>query len=130
MQYQLTDATLVANNETVAVVADSISFTEGLGERTVRGASVGGGRVEQVSGDNLETKISSLKFQLPSTPDNVALARSWKVNNPLNVFHVAGSAGGKDMTRTFTQASVVNDYEVEVGSEGNISIEVKSNAAI
>lgn len=127
---QLADATVIANNEAVAIVPGSLAFTEGMGEYTVRGASIGGGRVEQVSGRDLESSFSTLKFQLPTTPENVALARSWKANNPLNVFQIAGSTSEGDMTRTFTQASVTNDYEVSIAAEGNIDIEIKSNSAI
>lgn len=127
---QLADATILANNEAVAVIPNSVKYTEGLGEQTVRAASVGGGKAEQIFAQNIETSISKLIFLLPTTPESITLARAWKTNGNQNVFQIAGSTAEGDVTRTFTQASVVNDYEVEIGSETSIEIEVKSNPAI
>lgn len=127
---QLTDATVLANNEAIGIVPNSLKYTEGLGEQSVRAASSGGGKVEQVYAADVESKFSTLKFELPSTPENIALARAWKVNNPLNVFQIVGSTSEGTVTRTFQRASVTPDYEVGIGSEENIEIEIKSDAAI
>lgn len=127
---QLTDATLLANNEAVGVNPNSIAFTEGKGEQTLRPVSIGDGKVEQVFANNLETSMSKLKFTMPATIDNVALALAWKNNRNGNVFTIAGSTADGDLTRTFTQAAVVNDYEVPIGTEADIEIEVMSNSAI
>jgi hypothetical protein len=125
---QLTDASVVANNELVGIVPNSLKYTEGFGEQSVRAASIGGGRVEQVYARNVESAFSKLMFDLPTTPENIVLARRWKANGNLNVFQIAGSTPEGDVTKTFTQAAVTNDYEVEIGSEGNISIEIASNS--
>lgn len=127
---QLVDATLIANNEAIGITPNSLSYTEGFGEQTMRAASIGGGKAEQVYSRNIETHFSSLKFSLPTTPENVKLARSWKANTNQNVFAIAGSTPEGKVTRTFTQAAVINDYEVGIGSEEDIEIEVRSNAAI
>ncbi len=127
---QLSDATLIANNEAIGIVPNSLSYTEGFGEQDVRVASIGGGKVEQVYAQNVESNISMLKFELPTTPENIKLARSWKSNQNQNVFVIAGSTNEGDVTKTFTQAAVVNDYEVAIGSEGSIEVEVKANPAI
>lgn len=127
---QLTDATVLANNEAVAIIANSLKYTEGLGEQMIRAASIGGGKVEQIFSNDVETSFSSLMFEIPTTPENVALARSWKTNQNRNAFQIAGSTPEGDVTRTFTQAAVLNDYEVGIGSETSIPIEIKSNPAI
>lgn len=127
---QLTDATVLANNEAVAITPNSLSYTEGKGEQAIRPVSVGDGKVEQVFANNLESNMSKLKFSLPATVDNVKLALSWKTNRNQNVFQIAGSTADGDVTRTFTQAAVVNDYEVPFGTEADIEIEIMSNAAI
>lgn len=127
---QLTDATVLANNEAVGVMPNSVAYTEGKGEQTQRPVSVGDGKVELVYANNLETSMSRLKFSLPATVDNVALALSWKVNRSQNVFQIAGSTADGDITRTFTGAAVTNDYEVPIGTEADIEIEIMSNAAI
>lgn len=131
MAIQLADAALIANNEVVGIIPNSLKYTEGLGEQEVRTISVGGGKVEQLFANNVETSFSKLNFELPTIPDNIKLARAWKTNQNRNVFQIAGTtADGKSVTRTFTQAAVTNDYEVEVGSETSIAIEVMSNASI
>ena len=126
MTDEIADASVLANNEVVDVIANSISFTEGKGEQLIRPVSRGRGAVGQVFSRNVEMNFSTLKFSMPTTADNVTLARGWKTNANTNVFQVVAEG----MTRTFTQAAVTNDYEVNIGSEGDIEIEVKSNAAI
>jgi hypothetical protein len=127
---QLSDAAVIANNEAVAIIPNTLTYTEGLGEDSIRAASSGGGKVEQIWGRNLESAFSSLKFELPTTADNIALVRSWKVNNPSNVFQIAGTTAEGDVTRTFTQASVANDPEIGIAGEGVIAVEITSNPAI
>lgn len=127
---QLSDATLMANNEAVGIIANSLKYTEGFGEQKMRAASIGGGKVEQIFSNDVETSFSSLMFELPATPENIALARSWKANGNQNAFQIAGSTPEGEVTRTFTQAAILNDYEVAIGSETTIPIEIKSNPAI
>jgi len=130
MATQLSDVTLIANNEAIGIVPNSLSYTEGLGEQKMRAMSIGGGKTEQVFSNDLETNFSMLKFQLLSTPDNIKLARKWKTNKNQNVFQVAGSTVDGEVTRVFTQAAVINNYEVTVGSDANIDIEIHSNSAV
>jgi hypothetical protein len=127
---QLTDATVLANNTPVPIIPNTLSYTEGLGEQTVRAASIGGGAVEQVFSNDLATSFSSLKFEMPTTVDTIKLARGWKTNSNQNVFQIAGETVDGTVTRTFTQAAVLNDYEVPIGSDVNISIEITSNPTI
>jgi hypothetical protein len=127
---QLTDAALIANDEAVGIIPNSMKFTEGFGERKVRTASIGGGKVEQIFARDVETALSKLMFDLPTTPENIALAKAWAENGNENTFQIAGATPEGDVTRSFTQAALVNDYEVEIGSEANISIEICSNQAI
>ncbi len=128
---QLTDATLVVNNEAVGIVPNSLKYTEGFGEQQVRPVSIGGGKTEQVFARNLETNFSKVMFELHTTPENVALARRWKANGNANVISIAGeTSDGKNVTRTFNRAAIVNDYEVQIGSDTNIAIEAAAEAAI
>lgn len=127
---QLTDATLVANNEVVGIVPNSMSFTEGKGEQTLRAMSIGNGAIAQVFANNLETSFSKLKFSLHATVENIQSALDWKNNSNANLFQIAGSTLDGDVTRSFTQAAVTNDYDVNIGTEADIEIEIMSNAAI
>lgn len=130
MSTQLADALVTVNNEATAVTPNSVSYTEGLGEQTIRAASAGGGQVEQVYANNIESNFSTVMFDMPATVENIAKARAWKNNRNGNVVVIAGSTPEGDITRTFTQAAILNDYSVALGNDTNISIEFKSNPAI
>ena len=130
MAVQLTDAAVIANNEVVGIKPNSVKFTEGFGEQSVRVMSSGGGKTEPVIANNVETNKGKFMFAIPATVDNIALARQWKSQPGRNVFQVAGSTVEGDVTRTFTQATVVNDYEVPVATEGDIELEVEGNSPI
>jgi len=130
MSIQLSDAAVLVNDEVVAIVPNSLKFTEGFGEQTVRAASVGGGAVEQIYSRDVETALSKVMFDLHTTPANVKLQRAWKANANQNVVQIAGKTTEGDMTRTFTQAAMTGDPEIEIGTEGVINIEFMSNAAI
>lgn len=127
---QLTDAAVVINNENVGVTPNSVEFDEGRGEQIVRPVSIGEGKTEQVYANNLETNIGAVKFSMPSTVENVALALSWKTNKNRNVVSIAGSTDDGDLTRTFTQAALVANYKIPIGTEADIEIEFMGNQPI
>jgi hypothetical protein len=130
MPIQLSDATVLVNDEVVMIVPNSLKYTEGFGEQTVRAGSVGGGAVEQIFSRDVETSLSKVMFDLHTTPANVKLARNWKSSGNENVVQIAGQTAEGDTTRTFTQAAFTGDPEIEISTEGVINIEFMSNAAI
>ena len=129
MAIQLTDATVIVNNETIGVIPNSVKFDEGLGEQKLRSVSVGGGKTEQVYAQDVETKFSMLKFDVPTTVDNIRLAREWKLNGNANVAQITAENADGNVIRTFTGAAITNNYEVDMSVDGNISIEITSNSA-
>ena len=128
-EVQLAEATVIVNNEAIGIVPNTLKFSEGLGEQSVHPLSVGGGKTEQVFANNLESAFSRVMFEVRTTVDNIALVRDWKQNGNQNVVQVAAEAGGKQMTRTFNQAALTADYEVEIGSDTTMSIEFQSAQA-
>lgn len=130
MATQLADALVTINNVPVAIMPNSLVFTEGLGEQNIRAASAGGGQVEQIYSNNIESNFSKVNFSIPATVDNIAAARQWKANRNQNVVTIQGQTPEGSVTRTFTQAAILNDYEVALGSETDIPIEFKSNQAV
>ncbi len=127
----LANPSVVINNEPVAIVPNSVKYTEGAGEQIMRAASVGGGSVQQVFSDNIETNFS--KFTLSIYPDIQAIEdlRSWKKNANQNVIVLTGKTkDGETLRRTFNQAALLNDYEVNLGSDTTIDIEFSANAAV
>lgn len=130
MATQLADALVTVNNVPIAIMPNSLVFTEGLGEQVIRAASAGGGQVEQIYSNNIESNFSMINFAIPATVDNIAAARQWKANQNQNVVTVQGQTPEGSVTRTFTQAAILNDYEVALGSETDIPVEFKANPAV
>lgn len=131
MSIALADASVEINNSPVAIVPNSITYTEGKGEQTMRSASSGGGSVEQVFSNNIEMNFSMVKFQLFNDIDSIEDARKWKTARNQNTVSISGKTpDGKKITRTFKQAAILNDYEVNLGSDTTIEIEFKSNPAV
>ena len=130
MSIQLSDATVLVNDEVVGIIPNTLKYTEGFGEQKVRAMSIGGGAVEQVFSRDVESALSKITFDMPTTSENIALARTWKANGNLNVVQIAGKTAEGDMTRTFTQAAMTGDPEIEISTEGVINVEFMSNAAI
>lgn len=130
MAAQLTNPVVMVNNVQVAVTPNSVKYTEGLGEQSTRAASTGGDQVEQIYSDDIATKFSSIMFDMPATIDNIANQRQWKVNKNANLIQITGKTPEGNLSRTFTQAALLNDTEVALGTDTDISCEFKSNPAI
>ena len=130
MSIQVTNAAILVNNEAVGIVPNSCEFDEGKGEQRVRVVSIGEGKTEQVYAEDLETNVGGVKFSIPSTTENIALALSWKVNKNRNVVGLAGSTDDGDLARTFTQAALTANYKVPLGTEADIEIEFMANSPI
>ena len=127
---QLTDAAVLVNNEVVGIMPNSLTYTEGLGEQSIRSVSIGEGKTEQIYARDLETAIAMVKFEIPTTPENIALAREWKGNENQNVVQIAGRTAEGQVTRTFSGAALLSDYEVPIGTETSIELEFKGNVSI
>lgn len=131
MATQLSESVIEVNNESIGIVPNTLMFTEGLGEQTVLPVSEGGGRVSQVYANDLETAFARVSFSMRTTVDNVEAVRQWKVNKNRNVVIVAADDGeGNDLIRTFTQASLTSDYEVNIQADGVIEVEFQTNSPI
>lgn len=130
MSTQLADPLLTINNVPVAIMPNSLVFTEGLGEQVIRAASAGGGQVDQIYSNNIESNFSMINFAIPATVENIEAARQWKANRNQNVVRIQGQTPEGSVTRTFSQAAILNDYEVALGSETDIPVEFKANPAV
>lgn len=130
MPTQLADALVIVNDDPISIIPNTLMYTEGLGEQNVRAASVGGGEVEQIYSHNIESNFGSVTFEMAVTIDNIKLARQWKANQNNNLVQIVGRTPDGQFSRTFSKASLLNNYEVPLGSETNITIEFKSDKAI
>lgn len=123
---RIANPSVLINNMPIAIIPNSCDFTEGLGEQTVEPQSAGGNQIDIVYSEDVKSRLSTVKFSLANTDANIALARSWKINGNANVIII----NGETMSRTFTSASLVNDYEVGLGADSNLELEWKSNPCI
>lgn len=127
---QIADPLVEVNNVAIGVLPNTVKFTEGLGEQKTRAISFGGGATGQVYSSDIETNFSKVMFELPATIENIALARAWKINKNQNVITITATVDGQSLTRVFTKASLPNDYEVSLATEGNIPLEFNANKAV
>ena len=122
----LSNPTVIINNTAVAIVPNTFGYTEGFGEQELKVQSAGGGSVQTVLSNNVETNLSMVKFEMRNTAENIDLIRTWKSNSNANAITVTGEG----LNRAFNNAALTNDYEVNLGSDTTISIEFKSDAAV
>ena len=124
---------VVVNNIALAIKPNSLSFTEGFGEQIVRAASAGGAQVEPILADNIEDNFSDVKFALDPTEVNITNSRIWKTQPGQNVISVTATAQEGGVTtrfsRTFTKATITNNYEVGLGADTQIDLEWKTRPA-
>lgn len=128
MATQLNDITILVNDNAVAYTADSLSWKDGLGDYSVRNAVVGGGQTEQILSKDLATKFGMIKFSMPTTEENEANKRAWKLNDNKNVVELIGPSGGS-FTKIFTLAAILEDPESNAATDGNIEVEFNTNPA-
>jgi len=126
MPIALANPTVLINNLSVAIVPNSCTYTEGKGEQSVRVQSAGGGSVQSVLSNDIETNLSMVKFDMSATAENIETILTWKNNANANVISISGNG----LTRSFANAALTNDYEVSLGSDSVISLEFKADAAI
>ena len=128
MATQLNDITILVNNTAVAYTADSLSWKDGLGDYAIRNAVVGGGQTEQVFSQDLASKKGMVKMSMPSTVENEANKRAWKINKNANVIELIGPSGS-GFSKIFTQAAILEDPETNAATDGDIEINFESNPA-
>ena len=119
--------TVVVNSVAIGIKPNSFSYKDGLGERNVRVASVGGGGTETIVSENIETQQGVCTFTLFSTDANAKLIRQWLFNRENNSVEVTDKGG---FSRTFLKAIVVNDPEIALGQDADVEVEFQSQRAV
>ena len=127
----LADPSIVVNDAPINIVPNSVVYKEGAGEQLVRAASTGGGNTVQVYSNNVETNFGMVKFEFFPSPDLIEFFRGVKKNLNNNVVVLTGTTtDGQTLRRTFNRASILNDYEVNIGSDTTVEVEFNSDPAI
>lgn len=128
MSIQLSDPSVIINNEAVNVAPNSVEVDDGLGEQTVLAQSAGNGKVSTVYANNVETNIGEIKFSFRNTPENYNYARALKGNLNRNVVVVAGTTpDGQSVTRTMTEAAFTNKLSAKFSQDGLIDVVMNGN---
>lgn len=130
MSTRLSNPTVMVNNVQVAVKPNSVVYDDGLGEQKMTAASTGGGGVEIVYSDDIESNLGMVKFEMPANVGNADLVRSWKVAKNTNLVQIMGGTSEGNLTRTFQNAAILNRVEVPLGSDADIPVEFSSDPAI
>ncbi len=126
----LSDATLTVNDDVIAYVPDTLKVAPGLGERTVVGASLGGGARKQMYSENPANAFSRTTFDIHTTTEHIEKIREWALNENRNVVGVTAPSSEGNLQQTMTQCTLTNDYELEFAPEGKITAEFMGNTAV
>jgi len=124
MAIQFSNGSVIVNNVPVAIMPNSLKIVDGSGEIKVRAMSAGGGAIETVHTEDVESKIGKISFELAVTDENRAISRLWKANIGSNVIVVVQEGLNPIVLQT---ASMVNDPEWEATADGKASIEFQGN---
>lgn len=119
---------VIINNLPIAIIPNSLTFTEGFGEQTMRTQSAGGGSVDVVYSVNAESLMSKVTFEIINTDQNIALARNWKSNSNDNAISLIDSRTG--FARNFSNMALTSDYEVSLGADTTITVEFMGNPGV
>lgn len=128
MSVQINDPVVEVNNDVVGVVPNSVSYDEGLGEQQIKPVSEGGGRSSQVFANDIESNYAMVRISVRPTIANIELVKSWKLNRNNNTISISADDGqGNDMQRVFTRATLAQNYDVPLTTDGDISLEFQAD---
>ncbi len=129
----ITNPEVVINGSPVAIVPNSCKFDEGQPKKNIRAAAVGDTLVQDFS-QNIEEAFSKFSFQLLPSVDNINLVKALQVLNNTNLVTITGTetvlGAEKQLIRTFNNATITNQPEVNLGADGIIEVEWMSDAAV
>ena len=123
MAFKITDPKVISDEGTVLIVPNTVSFTEGLGTRTVSVQSAGAGALEGVIADDVSTHIATIKFSMENTVANIATAKKWRTKEGAIALTLIGKTPDGSLKRTFQGATMTNDPEIALTADGNIECE-------
>lgn len=127
----LNNPQVTLNDELLAIVGNSVSYTTGDGERSIKAAGTGSGKGVLTISENVETKISTAKFSVFATVGNADVIEQAikRLNN--NVLVIAGTdTFGNSLRKTFTNAVIMNNPEFNLQQDGQIDVEMSSDPAV
>ncbi len=119
--------TLEWNNEVFYIVPNSLKYKSGKGERNVRAQSGGGSSVQMVVTENVETKKSMVNFELMNTKLNIDKVQEFIDLFDQNAIEFSDPKSG--FAISLSNMTIINDPEVALSQDGNISVEMEGAPA-
>ena len=113
---------LVIDDEQYAYVEGTLKAKLGLGEVISESLETGGGIPERVEGKDLKTREGMVTFDLPTRTLTIEQLQVWSAAIGQVVIQLIYPNG----SLIFTRATLVNDPELNFGSDGNVTLEFKS----
>lgn len=107
------------NGTTISIVSNSLSYKLGTGDKVIRAISAGGNSITPVITDNVETKLSMLKFSVPNTADGLKISRQVADNGENNEIEIADD----DLQVAFTNMALMTEPERPLTQDGVIELE-------
>lgn len=123
----LSNPQIEVNDQTIAIVPNSLSYKKGKGDKDVKAQSAGGQSIEVVVTENAETFISMVKFKLYNTAVNFNLVDQW-IDNVPDGNTIRLSEG--EITESFRSMIVTTEPERIVGADGELEIEFKGQPVL
>lgn len=123
----LVNPQIVINDEPVAYVPNSFDFSDGYGDRTVRTQTTGGGNVEQVFTEDVETQLGRVKFTLISTTENIEKITKWQQNIDANAIELSASG---NFSRSFPRMTIMSEPPKPGGQDAQFDVEFQGSKAI
>jgi len=127
----ISDPQVTVNDELWDIVGNSLSYQNGRGERSVKAAGTGGGKAQLIISENVETKVATLKFAVPSDADSIDRVDQAEVRLNNNVVRVSGTdPQGNSVRKVFTNAIITNNPETNLAQDGQIDTEWASDSVV
>ena len=125
---QLAAATVLVNDEVIAIVPNSLKYKDGKGEQNVRAASTGDGGVETVFSHDVETSIGEVMFDLYPDAITEDFIKEWKGNGAENQILITNNK--TNYTETFSNIALTNKVKRDPTFDGVVSFEWKGDPAV
>ena len=115
----ISNPTVKWNGNTISIVANSLSYKLGDGDKVIRAISAGGNAITPVVTENVETKLSMIKFSVPNTSEGLRLSREMAQAGEANEFQIVD----EEAQVSFSTMALMTEPERPLTQDGEIELE-------
>jgi hypothetical protein len=116
----ITKPTVLVNGETIYIIPNSLIVKYGIGEKKTRPQSAGGNQVQLVVHEDITQYVSSIKFKVENTTDNINFFQSINQSLDLKVQFTDPDSG---QNGTQNSSVLINDPDFNFGFDGETELE-------